>query len=76
MRAESAFDAAHDSDVVVLLTEWAEFRAVEPSALGQVVAHRRIVDGRHALDAAAWRDAGWDYRAVGRPHGHLIGSRG
>jgi UDPglucose 6-dehydrogenase len=56
-----------DADVVVLLTEWAEFREIDPMALGGVVAHRRIVDGRHALDAAAWRAAGWEYRALGRP---------
>ena len=55
-----------DADVVVLLTEWAEFREIEPEALGEVVAHRRIVDGRHALDAARWRAAGWEYRALGR----------
>jgi UDPglucose 6-dehydrogenase len=28
---------------------------------------RRIVDGRNALDADRWRQAGWTYRALGRP---------
>ncbi len=64
---DSALDVARDADVVVLLTEWAEFRRIDPVALGGVVAHRRIVDGRHALDAAEWRGAGWEYRALGRP---------
>ncbi|MEU0674394.1 UDP-glucose/GDP-mannose dehydrogenase family protein [Streptomyces sp. NPDC006172] len=59
--------AAREADVVVLLTEWAEFREIEPDAMGAVVAHRRIVDGRHALDPAKWRAAGWEYRALGRP---------
>ncbi|MDX3582908.1 MULTISPECIES: UDP-glucose dehydrogenase family protein [Streptomyces] len=59
--------AATGADVVVLLTEWAEFREIDPHALGAVVARRRIVDGRHALDPAQWRAAGWDYRALGRP---------
>ncbi|WP_197016718.1 UDP-glucose dehydrogenase family protein [Actinomadura viridis] len=63
---ESALDAARDADVVVLLTEWADFREIDPGALGEVVAHKRIVDGRHALDAAMWREAGWEYRALGR----------
>lgn len=63
---DSAFDVAEDADVVVLLTEWAVFREVEPEALAEVVAHRRVVDGRHALDAARWRAAGWEYRALGR----------
>ena len=65
--AESTFDAARDADVVVLLTEWTEFREVDPEALGGVVAHRRVVDGRHALDADGYRAAGWEYRALGRP---------
>jgi UDPglucose 6-dehydrogenase len=63
----SAMDVARDADVVVLLTEWADFRQIEPRAMGRVVAHRRLVDGRHALDPAQWRAAGWQYRALGRP---------
>ena len=64
---ESAFDVARGADVVVLLTEWAEFRQIDPGAMGEIVARRRIVDGRHALDPAEWRAAGWEYRALGRP---------
>jgi UDPglucose 6-dehydrogenase len=63
----SALDVAHDADVVVLLTEWAEFKEIDPAAMGAVVAKRRIVDGRHALDPVQWRAAGWEYRALGRP---------
>lgn len=63
----SAMDAAHGADVVVLLTEWAEFRQIDPVALGQVVHQRNLVDGRHALVPEAWRAAGWTYRALGRP---------
>ncbi|KUO10935.1 UDP-glucose dehydrogenase family protein [Streptomyces sp. DSM 15324] len=59
--------AAAGADVVVLLTEWTEFREIDPHALGAVVARRRIVDGRHALDPVQWRGAGWEYRALGRP---------
>ncbi|MFI9342610.1 UDP-glucose dehydrogenase family protein [Streptomyces sp. NPDC052773] len=65
--AADALTAAADADVVVLLTEWSEFRLLDPEAMGAVVAHRRIVDGRHALDPAQWRAAGWEYRALGRP---------
>jgi UDPglucose 6-dehydrogenase len=63
----NALDAAHNADVVVLLTEWTEFRQIDPAAMGAVTAARRIVDGRHALDPAQWRAAGWEYRALGRP---------
>jgi UDPglucose 6-dehydrogenase len=65
--ADSTFDAARDADVVVLLTEWTEFREVDPAALGAIVAGKKVVDGRHALDPVAYRAAGWEYRALGRP---------
>jgi UDPglucose 6-dehydrogenase len=64
---ESAIDVARDADVVVLLTEWAEFRELDPAAMGEIVNQKRIVDGRHALDPVSWRAAGWEYRALGRP---------
>ena len=65
--ADSAVAACAGADVVLHLTEWAEFREMAPEVLSDVVAKRRIVDGRNALDAAKWRDAGWTYRALGRP---------
>ena len=49
------------------LTEWAEFRQIDPVTVAERVAVRHVVDGRNALDAAAWRHAGWTYRALGRP---------
>ena len=64
---DSALGAAKGADIVLHLTEWAEFRSMDPAVLGEVVADRRIVDGRNALDPAAWRAAGWTYRALGRP---------
>ncbi|WP_030451317.1 UDP-glucose dehydrogenase family protein [Herbidospora cretacea] len=65
--AESALSASRDADVVLLLTEWQEFVDLDPHTLGRVVNSRNIVDGRNALDATTWREAGWNYRALGRP---------
>jgi UDPglucose 6-dehydrogenase len=65
--SESALHAARGADVVVLLTEWAEFREIDPDSMAHVVRHRRIVDARHALHPARWRAAGWNYRALGTP---------
>ena len=65
--AESLEEAVTGADVVVLLTEWDEFKAADPVRLAELVATRFIVDGRHALDADAYQAAGWDYRALGRP---------
>ncbi|WP_030907540.1 UDP-glucose dehydrogenase family protein [Streptosporangium amethystogenes] len=63
----SALEAARDAHVVLLLTEWQEFITMDPEELGAMVASRKIVDGRNALDAETWRAAGWHYRALGRP---------
>ncbi|ARU50654.1 UDPglucose 6-dehydrogenase [Cellulosimicrobium cellulans] len=65
--AATVEEAAQEADVVVLLTEWREYRDLDPRALGEHVAHRRVLDGRNALDPSVWRDAGWTYRALGRP---------
>ena len=65
--AETALEAAEGADVVLLATEWAEYRELDPAVLGGVVAHRRILDGRNVLDPVRWRAAGWTYRALGRP---------
>ena len=64
--ADSMLGAARDADVVLLLTEWAEFREANPDEMGEVVAQKRIVDGRNALDPTYWRSSGWTYRALGR----------
>jgi UDPglucose 6-dehydrogenase len=65
--ADSALDAATDADLVLVLTEWPEFAELDPHALGAVAAVRFVVDGRYVLDPAAWRAAGWQYRASGIP---------
>jgi UDPglucose 6-dehydrogenase len=65
--AESLHDAVSGADLILLLTEWDEFRAMDPEAIGQMVRQRNIVDGRNVLDPQLWRGAGWHYRALGRP---------
>jgi len=65
--AHSADEAATDAELVLLLTEWPEYLALDPQALGEIVSDRRILDGRNALDPLAWRAAGWRWRALGRP---------
>jgi UDPglucose 6-dehydrogenase len=65
--ADELDDALRGAEVVVLLTEWAEYRGLDPATTGDLVADRRIVDGRNCLDPAAWRAAGWTYRGMGRP---------
>ncbi|MFC0358432.1 MULTISPECIES: UDP-glucose dehydrogenase family protein [Kytococcus] len=65
--ADSAQDAITGADLVVHLTEWKEFRELDPAALKEIVGRPTVIDGRNALDAEAWRAAGWTYRGLGRP---------
>lgn len=62
----TAMEACRGADVVLLLTEWKEFRDLNPDRLGGEVRNRQIIDGRNCLDPAAWRAAGWTYRGLGR----------
>jgi UDPglucose 6-dehydrogenase len=65
--AETVTQAAAGADIVLHLTEWPDYRAIDPAALGQVVARRNIIDARCALDGQFWRSAGWTVRVLGRP---------
>jgi UDPglucose 6-dehydrogenase len=65
--APTVEEAVAGADVVLLATEWPEYRELDPEQLGARVATRRILDGRNVLDPARWRAAGWTYRALGRP---------
>ena len=61
-------EACERVDVVLLLTEWPEYVELDPEELGTVVRQRNVLDGRNALDVRRWQAAGWNYRALGRPH--------
>ena len=63
----STREALRDADLVVLVTEWREYRNLDPVETAQLVAAPRVIDGRNVLDPAAWRGAGWTYRGLGRP---------
>jgi UDPglucose 6-dehydrogenase len=65
--APTALEAVRGADVVLHLTEWREFRELDPLALAEVAKRPHILDGRNALDPVVWRNAGWTFRAMGRP---------
>ena len=58
--------ALRDADLVLLLTEWAEYVQLDPSEVATWVRRPVIIDGRNALDPARWRASGWDYHGLGR----------
>lgn len=59
-------EALEGADIVVVLTEWKEYRALDPVQLASVVQNPIVVDGRNCLDVTAWRGAGWHYIGLGR----------
>ncbi|GAB3188590.1 UDP-glucose dehydrogenase family protein [Nesterenkonia suensis] len=63
---DSLAEAAKDADLVVLTTEWHEFKALTPADLEGVVATRNFLDARHVLDADQWERAGWTFAQLGR----------
>ncbi|HEY2579995.1 MAG TPA: UDP-glucose/GDP-mannose dehydrogenase family protein [Streptosporangiaceae bacterium] len=63
---QSATEAAAGAELVMHVTEWLEYRAIDPSAFAQVVAERNLLDARCALNVDLWREAGWAVRVLGR----------
>jgi UDPglucose 6-dehydrogenase len=66
--AATAAEAAEGADAVLVLTEWQQYRELDPAAFGRIVAKKRVLDGPNALHREAWAAAGWSYRAFGRPN--------
>jgi UDPglucose 6-dehydrogenase len=60
-------DALTGADVLVVITEWNEFRALDPGRLAAAMRGRTIVDLRNIYDPAAMRAAGFKYHGIGRP---------
>jgi len=64
--SETITECVKDADLILHLTEWKEYRALDPFIIGQLVKSKMIIDGRNALDRELWRSAGWKFHALGR----------
>jgi UDPglucose 6-dehydrogenase len=62
----SPAEAVEGADVVLILTEWKEYRQLAPADLDGAAGHI-LLDGRNCVNVRAWRDAGWIVRSLGRP---------
>ncbi len=58
-------DAIADAEVLLVLTEWKEYRDLDPATL--VTAGRTVIDARNCLDVERWQAAGWRVVSLGRP---------
>ena len=58
--------AVKDADAILHLTEWKEYRELDPAVIGELVKSKFLIDGRNMLDRDKWRSAGWRVHALGR----------
>ena len=64
--AADADDALREAELVILATEWKQFKELDPQQAGQLVDKKHIIDGRNVLSVADWQKAGWKVEALGR----------
>jgi UDPglucose 6-dehydrogenase len=65
--AESTYDAAHDADALLILTEWEEFAALDLKRLRAELKYPIVIDGRNLYDPEIMAASGFTYYSVGRP---------
>jgi UDPglucose 6-dehydrogenase len=63
---DSESHACEGADVLAVLTEWENFRWIDPHDIGGILSQKRVVDARNLLDRSAWRSAGFEYWGIGR----------
>ena len=64
--ATSLEDALRGAELVILGTEWQEFKDMDPKWAAELVDKQLLIDGRNVLNVTDWQDAGWQIRALGR----------
>ena len=62
-----AMDAAQGADLLVVVTEWNEFRAIAPERLREAMRGDLVVDLRNMYEKASMIAAGFRYHSIGRP---------
>ena len=64
--APDALTACRGAAVLVVLTEWDDYRWIDPTEVALAMAGRTVVDARNLLDRSRWQKAGLVHRGVGR----------
>lgn len=65
-RSETIFDATKASDLIVVLSEWAEFSSLKPSMVAGSMRCHRIFDTRRVIVEKEWVEAGFDVKIIGK----------
>jgi UDPglucose 6-dehydrogenase len=63
---ENAYDVLDKADVLVILTEWSEFRSPDFDRMGSLMKAKVIFDGRNVFDPLQLKDLGYYYESIGR----------
>jgi UDPglucose 6-dehydrogenase len=71
--ANSAYEAAHGADALLILTEWEEFAALDLNRLRQELKYPIVIDGRNLYDPQVMAAEGFTYYSVGRAASHPDG---
>src|SRR5271157_1473979 len=71
--ANSAYEAAHDADALLILTEWEEFANLDLPRLRQQLKYPIVIDGRNLYDPEVMAAQGFTYYSVGRAACHPDG---
>lgn len=61
------YEAAEGADMLVILTDWDEFRQPDFLRLKKLLKQPNIVDGRNIYDLSAMKELGFSYLSIGRP---------
>jgi len=62
-----ALDAATGADLLIVVTEWNEFRAIDAGRLREAMRGNLVIDLRNLYEPTAMRAAGFRYQSIGRP---------
>lgn len=65
--ADDAYATMKDADVLVIVTEWNEFRSLQMDRVSELLKEKNIVDLRNIYKVAEMKDQGFKYSSIGRP---------
>ena len=66
MVCDDPYAACEGADVLVVLTEWDDYRWLDAAKVAGTMRRRSVVDARNLLDRSEWRRAGFEYQGIGR----------
>lgn len=64
--AKDAYDAVTGSDLLMVLTEWNEFKEIDLAKVKELMKGKYLIDGRNVYDPEIAKSLGFEYKGVGR----------